>query len=96
MIGLKINCLGREHLSTHPQIPKVVSEALMELGALVCTPEGRGVVLARVVIDGTGSAPIQADLAVKDGRIAAITQVNFPPSQRFRLRWRMTSRPGQS
>ncbi len=32
VVGLKINCLGRAHLSTHPQIPEVLAEGLQALG----------------------------------------------------------------
>lgn len=32
VVGLKINCLGRKHLSTHPQIPEILAEGLEALG----------------------------------------------------------------
>ncbi|MBI4882107.1 MAG: DUF362 domain-containing protein [Planctomycetes bacterium] len=32
VVGLKVNCLGTRHLSTHTQIPEVLSGALLKLG----------------------------------------------------------------
>ncbi|MBN2490692.1 MAG: DUF362 domain-containing protein [Planctomycetes bacterium] len=32
VVGLKINCLGRQHLSTHAAIPELLAEALQALG----------------------------------------------------------------
>src|SRR5436305_15129891 len=45
------------------------------MGARVMDPAYDLVVRNGLVVDGTGAAPILADVAVKDGRIAAVGEV---------------------